>query len=452
MFLTPLDDARQWYRYHTLFAEAMQHIARRRLGEACLRSLSDKASHWYEQHGFLVEAIEITLAAQTFTRAAVLIERLTKLPGFHNELHTLRRWLEQLPKEVLAGHPELCLHYAQVLLYTSDRCAPETAALLQMPREMAEQHWQDEDNRPRLGEVLTFRASVAWWQGNLALMATLANQALDWLPEQETLCRGTNLLFIGVAELLAGRLDTASQIISKAHMHCEAARNSYGIRAALISQGRIYLEQGKLHLAAQIYHQIYTEAKEDFSDTGHALIGLALLSLERNELETAEQCASQVLEIGRQHTNDTNRQQIEKELLIPGSLVLARILHARGKTAQALQLLYPLATLTEQRRWPLLHREVRTCQAWLSLAGGDLATVQQWYTTYAQHSNDIPRIQQEQEALLAARMLIAQGATVAALRLLERWQTEAQAQGRRRSLLKIQILTALAHFTHKDLL
>jgi LuxR family transcriptional regulator, maltose regulon positive regulatory protein len=75
LFLLPLDGAQQWYRYHALFAEAMQHYARRRLGEARLRALYDQASLWYEQHGFLGDAVETSLSSQDFSRAARLMEQ-----------------------------------------------------------------------------------------------------------------------------------------------------------------------------------------------------------------------------------------------------------------------------------------------------------------------------------------------------------------------------------------
>src|SRR5205085_8256235 len=76
LFLIPLDETGQWYRYHALFAEAMQHEARRRLGEDYLRSLYEKASRWYEEYGLLAEAIEVALTARDFARAADLIERI----------------------------------------------------------------------------------------------------------------------------------------------------------------------------------------------------------------------------------------------------------------------------------------------------------------------------------------------------------------------------------------
>src|SRR6202030_3876757 len=101
LFLIPLDGAGQWYRYHALFAEAMQHEARRRLGEDALRKLSSRASFWYEAHGLRVEAIEAAFTAHNFARAADLIEPLTLPQYFQNEYYTFHRWFELLPADIL---------------------------------------------------------------------------------------------------------------------------------------------------------------------------------------------------------------------------------------------------------------------------------------------------------------------------------------------------------------
>jgi LuxR family maltose regulon positive regulatory protein len=59
-------------------------------------------------------------------------------------------------------------------------------------------------------------------------------------------------------------------------------------------------------------------------------------------------------------------------------------------------------------------------------------------------------LQQERESLIVARLLLAQGGSVAALHLLERWQNEPHAQERGRSRMEIQVLESLAHFTRSD--
>jgi hypothetical protein len=57
-----------WYRYHTLFAEALRQEASRRLGEGAVRQLWLRASYWYEANDQLEEALDTALAAQTYER------------------------------------------------------------------------------------------------------------------------------------------------------------------------------------------------------------------------------------------------------------------------------------------------------------------------------------------------------------------------------------------------
>src|SRR5258708_35929001 len=51
LFLQPLDEPGQpvqWYRYHPLFAEAMQHEARHRFGEDAIDAVSSRSSQCLE--------------------------------------------------------------------------------------------------------------------------------------------------------------------------------------------------------------------------------------------------------------------------------------------------------------------------------------------------------------------------------------------------------------------
>lgn len=439
LFLTPLDGARQWYRYHALFAEAMQHEARRRLGEAELVTLYGKASAWYEQHGFLVEAIETALRGQAFDRAAGLMGRIVGPDSHYPEEYTLRRWLEQLPQQVLQNHPALCLAYAMAILFTEDRRAPATAALLERPLQLAEQGWQAGNNRPKLGEVLTFRAMVTWWQEDLPRAFELARQGLALLPDEAVFWRGIALLHRAMEEWLAGRLNDARQTLLVARALSETAGNVHGVLAATFILGEVHAGQGELHQAAQLQQQVLAKAEqvevgEPLDDKAEASLNLAALAYEWNDLETAETYVAQALDIGRQLGLEY--------FLVRGSLIKARIRYAQGETAQAQQL---LQALIAQVKRPLLLREVQAGLARLALAMGDTAAAERWFTTFAASGGDVPLIQQEQEAFLNARLLIGQRKIEEVLSLLERWQAEAQVQGRTRSELEIMMLQALAH-------
>jgi LuxR family maltose regulon positive regulatory protein len=445
LFLNVLDGARQWYRYHALFAEAMQHYARHHLGEASLLALHKKASLWYEQHGFLAEAIETALTAQAFTHAAQLMERIIEAQTFYVELHTLRRWIERLPETLRELHPTLCFNHALAILFTADRRAPGTAALLERPLQIAEAAWQAENNQAKLGEVLAFRSMVAFWQGDFNRSYAAARQALELLPESQKAWRGISLLNVGLEEIFAGRLKLARQTLLEAQALCEASENINGALAATFLLASVHVGQRELHQGARIYHQVLAEARkqevgEPHHDEGHALLGLASLAYEWNDLESAERDASQALDFGRELGAE--------DLIVPASLLLARLKQAAGETEQARQLLQALAAQIKQ---PHLLREVQASQAHLALASGDLATVQRWSAACAGSNDYIPLVLQEREALIVARLLLAQDEAEAVLRLLRSWQADAQAHGRMRSELEMLILIALAQFSQNHL-
>src|SRR5262249_20750 len=75
LFLIPLDEGRQKYRYHTLFREFLYERLLQNQPER-EPELHRRAADWYEQQVMIEEAIEHALAAQDNIRAQRLIERI----------------------------------------------------------------------------------------------------------------------------------------------------------------------------------------------------------------------------------------------------------------------------------------------------------------------------------------------------------------------------------------
>ena len=50
LFIIPLDDARQWFRYHQLFADLLRQ--RLRLANADMADLYQRAAVWLDESGF----------------------------------------------------------------------------------------------------------------------------------------------------------------------------------------------------------------------------------------------------------------------------------------------------------------------------------------------------------------------------------------------------------------
>ncbi len=108
LFLVPLDDRRQWYRYHHLFADVLQ--------ARLLDEQPDRVGRPAPAGQRLVRAATVTGPRRSGTRwpaatspsAADLVE--LEMPALRRDRReaTLRGWLEALPDEVLRVRPVLC--------------------------------------------------------------------------------------------------------------------------------------------------------------------------------------------------------------------------------------------------------------------------------------------------------------------------------------------------------
>ena len=115
LFLVPLDDRRQWYRYQHLFADVLQaRLLDERRDD--VPELHRRASLWYEQNGERAEAIRHALAAEDYPKAADLAE--LALPDLRRDRQSaaLLGWLERLPDDVVRVRPVLSTGYAWTLL------------------------------------------------------------------------------------------------------------------------------------------------------------------------------------------------------------------------------------------------------------------------------------------------------------------------------------------------
>ena len=443
LFLEPLQHGgqRAWYRYNPLFAESLQYLARRRLGEPGIRTIYEKAGAWFESQQLYGEAIESALAAGLFGRALALIERFVEIHGL-NELHTLTRWFEAIPAEEILRHPMICFIYAQVILYGGDRFAPATAVRVEPLLRAAETAWSAAEDQQALGDLWCLRGVIAMWQGRPRKAYTYAHQALDAIPEHDVLWRGIALLLTSQEALSAGRiLETQDQSL-EARALLGAAQNHYGVLAATQILSQTFYWQGDLEQAEALNRQISVEAVGEESmldDRGYAALGLARIAYERDDLDQAAQFASQALDLGQQRANE--------QLVVQASLLMAHIQAARGALQQAGDLLLSLEARIQTSS---LLRTIQGAQAELSIRAGEFAALEGWLAMVSTEQQELLAVQKERAAFTLARLHLAQGQPDQALQALAGWQDDAAQNGRLRSQLEAACLAALAYHAKAD--
>jgi LuxR family transcriptional regulator, maltose regulon positive regulatory protein len=108
LFLVPLDDHRRWYRYHHLFGDVIRaHLLQERPGDVA--GLHRRASRWYAEAQQPEDAVRQALAAGDVDVAADLAERAIHELGRHRRESVIRRWVDELPDEVVAHRPVLAI-------------------------------------------------------------------------------------------------------------------------------------------------------------------------------------------------------------------------------------------------------------------------------------------------------------------------------------------------------
>jgi LuxR family maltose regulon positive regulatory protein len=117
LFLIPLDEERRWYRFHHLFRDMLSQRLKLKHSPADIAVLHQRASDWLADHGLSEDAMHHALAAGDLHRVAALIEA-----GKHDLLdredwHTLDRWLNLLPDDVIEQRPALILARATVVQF-----------------------------------------------------------------------------------------------------------------------------------------------------------------------------------------------------------------------------------------------------------------------------------------------------------------------------------------------
>jgi len=123
-FVVSLDPERTWFRYHHLFADLLQ-LELRRTQPAELAPLHGAAAGWFAAHGYPVEAIRHTQAAQDWNQAARLLSEYFLGLVMDGQGATAHELLAGFPADLVAADPELVVLMAIDELFRRSLTAAE---------------------------------------------------------------------------------------------------------------------------------------------------------------------------------------------------------------------------------------------------------------------------------------------------------------------------------------
>jgi LuxR family maltose regulon positive regulatory protein len=465
-FLIPLDDARQWVRYHQLFADVLRtHLLAEQPELAPL--LHQRASVWFEQNGWPAEAIRHALLGQDFARAAGLIELAIPELRRSRQEGAFLALLRALPAALVGNRPVLCVHYAGVLLDGGELEAAEAwlrraEAWLAQPHQSPDREEEGQEAamvvvdtaefRRLPGWIAIYRAGAALAQGDAPATVEQAQRALAYLPEADDLGRGAATAMLGLAAWAAGDLEIAHRSFAAGMARVQKAGFLADAVNSAIALAEIRTAQGRLHEALDAYArglQLATPPDAPIlRGAADMHVGMSELYCEWGDFHAARQHLLQSQALGERvgMSQTPYRWHVAK----------ARICAAQGDLDAALDLLDAAERLYVVHVFPNV-RPLGALRARLWLAQGRLGAALGWARAQSLSAADPLSYRCEFEHITLARLLLAQqqsdGAEhplLAALELLERLLRAAEAGGRTGSAIEILVLQALAQQMQAD--
>lgn len=300
MFVMLLDDQREWYRYHHLFADALHAHLNKEYPDH-ISSLHSRASMWYEEDRLLGDAIKHALLASDFDRAANLIEVEWTVIQKNFEYAMFTKWMQSLSDELIRNRPVLCVAYSWVSIFQGDLNTAEYWL------EIAER-WLDKDEPDIRRDAVVVNQDE--WQllpVTIAIVHTIHAQAsrntedvikygqhaLNLLSEDDHFRRAIPAGILALAYWANGELETAYQHLFEARVMMQKAERIVDAISGTTMLVHIRLTQGRLREAISLYEQslrlTMEQDKPVLMGTADILLGLSELYLEQSNRQVAIQ-------------------------------------------------------------------------------------------------------------------------------------------------------------------
>ena len=344
LFVTPIYGEQQWYHYHSLFQEVLQHELYLRHPEV-VPELHGRAIQWYEENGYPEDAVDQALAAGDKKKTIELIESNYLI--IYNNLIRGDDWLvsklfKMIPKEEIWNNASLSMLY--MWLYAQrEQTEKDPFALSLIERLFNSPGFEFELNL-ELQEMKKgldiLRANILLLQGDYDRAKKLASQLLCATNDGNDDMRTVLQVVFGYSSERTGDISQAEQIYRETLLSADPNKRQIVVSFMHFLYSRLLHLRGKLDQAARtckIIPGVYKDSDtiEWYRIEGALSINLGKLQLEWNQLEQAELSINRGVEFINQYVAHNGRKYWQLE----ADIGLALLKQAQGDIKSANEIL-----------------------------------------------------------------------------------------------------------------
>ncbi|HUK94236.1 MAG TPA: LuxR C-terminal-related transcriptional regulator [Gaiellaceae bacterium] len=323
LFLSPLDDRREWYRYHQLFAEVLQSELLRGHAEL-VPELHRRAFEWLAAGGYTYDAMRHAVAIGEIDAAGALLRERWRPAFARVRAEATLRCLGALPAETVRRDARLGTMETWALSMLNRR--DEARLALESMRATGSE--LSDERTVETGTALV-HACFPWGDvGSMLPAALRLNELRDEYPPE---WRPVTLIALGWAHWFSGRPDLARAPVEEALADAPRFAHWLAVAVAKGLLARIYLASGDLaaaeNLAREAEEILEVERLHARPSAGIVDVALGAVAGARDDLDEAVQ----LLERGRAKL----RVRGEELYVADALLVSAPVLRAHGNAEEA---------------------------------------------------------------------------------------------------------------------
>jgi LuxR family transcriptional regulator, maltose regulon positive regulatory protein len=450
LFLVPLDRNRRWYRYHHLFAD----VLRARLADERPEDVPDlhrRASDWFHDAAEPEAAVRHALAAGDLTLAADRVEVAIRPMLRERREGVVRRWVDQLPRDVIANRPVLAVGFIGALMASNefddvDRRLRDVERLLADPAHRPDWLVVDQAELTRLpAAVETYRAALALVGGDLSGAVDHADAALERAAADDDLSIASASAVSGLASWTNGDLGAAHRGYEVASDHLVRAGYVADVVGCAITLADIELTQGRLGAAQRTFENALSLAGREAvppRGTADMYVGLSRVAYERGDLQAADDWLRRGDELGEDAGLPKNPYRWR--------VALAQLREAGGDPRTALALLDEAERVFVADFAPNV-QPIPATRARMLAAAGEITPALAWARHSGLSAGDDLTYLREFEHVTLARVLLTDGVSTPAphhladaTELLDRLLEAAEAGGRDGTVMEVLVLQSIA--------
>jgi LuxR family maltose regulon positive regulatory protein len=435
LFLISLDETHSWFRFHPVFGKVLLRYLNQKHPQ-WIPELHLAAARWYEKHHLAIDAVAHYIqASQTQQAARVLHESAWDYLSTTNQWATIKYWIDQLPPEEMRHYPRLYLQYAYALLSMGELAAAQHYLTL------AEQHLQNSQDHPGLGELFTIRALLLRYESDASRIQVFARQALEYLPEDNHVQRSMAWSCLGIGYHLDGDIHESENALRNALHNAQIANSSLAQSITRFTLGHVCLSKGCLKEAERYLKDALGEPGilGEYPPTSTVFETFFLLGkvyYEWNQLERAIESLRVGIALSERVGSHRHASY--------GYIKLAHAYLSTGSLEDAdgaIELAELTARELDTERSIL---QSMAYKAWLRLRQNRLKEASHWLNTYERRVNVGSFYDRQVESLVAARVYIALGEPARTITLLTPLIQLARSASREGHLFELLALQSLA--------